>query len=96
MCAIERNGTQRNQRGIEEHDDIGPLMPHDKSWARIEGLGVFWMHTGAMLERTLHDDRDSPGQLVHPMPGCGQALGLVLGEALQRRDGDRAMGLRHL
>src|SRR5215510_16072335 len=66
--AIERNGTKRDQHVIEEHDDIGPLMPHDKSLPMIECLGVFWMQTGAMLERTIHDNRDRPGQLVQLLP----------------------------
>jgi hypothetical protein len=81
---------------MEEHDDIGPLMPHDKSLAMIEGLGGFWMQTGAMLERTIYDNRHSPGQLVQLVPGFGQALGLVLGEVLKRRDCHLAMGLQHL
>jgi hypothetical protein len=81
---------------MEEHDDIGPLMPHDKSLAMIACLGVFWMQTGALLERTIHDNRDRPGQLVHLLPGFGKVLGLVLGEAFQRRDCDLAMGFQHL
>jgi hypothetical protein len=59
----------------------------------IEGLGVFWMQAGAMLERTIHDDRDIPGQPLQLVPGFGHVLGLLLGEAFQRRDRDLAMGL---
>jgi hypothetical protein len=94
--ALERNGTKRDPHVIEEHYDIGPLMPHDKSLTMIECLGVFWMQTGAMLERTIHDNRDRPGQLVQLLPGFGKVLGLVLGEAFQRRDGDLALGFQHL
>jgi hypothetical protein len=94
--AIERHGMKRDQHVIEEHYDIGPLMPHDKSLPMIECLGVFWMQTGAMLERTIHDNRDRPGQLVQFSPGFGKVLGLVLGEAFQRRDCDLAMGFQHL
>jgi len=94
--AIKGDGTKRDQQVIEEHYDIGPLMPHDQSLPIIECLGVFWMQTGAMLERTIHDNRDRPGQLVQLVPGFGKVLGLVLGEAFQRRDCDLAMGLQHL
>src|SRR3989454_933482 len=94
--AIERDGTQRNQHVIEEQHDIGPLMTNDKSLAMIERLGVCWMQTGAMLERTIHDNRNIPGQLFQLLPGLGNVLGLLLGEALQRRDCDLAMGFQHL
>jgi hypothetical protein len=59
--ARERDGTQRNQHVIEDQHDIGPLMPNDTSLAMIERLGVCWMQTGAMLERTLHNNRNTPG-----------------------------------
>ena len=49
-----------------------------------------------MLERTIHDNRDIPGQLWQLVPGVGHLLRLLLGEAFQRRDCDRAMGLQHL
>ena len=94
--ALERDGTQRNQHVIEDQHDIGPLMTNDKSLAMIERLGVCWMQTGAMLERTVHDNRHIPGQLFQLLPGLGNVLGLFLGEALQRRDCDLAMGFQHL
>src|SRR5712692_7950163 len=81
--AIERDGTKRNQHVLEDQHDIGPLMTNDKSLAMIERLGVFWMQTGAMLERTIHDNRNIPGQLLQLLPGFGNVLGLFLGEALQ-------------
>ena len=59
--AIERDGTKRNQQVIEEQHDIGPLMTNDKSLPMIERFGVFWMQTSAMLERTIHDNRNLPG-----------------------------------
>src|SRR5919109_5212698 len=86
--AIERDGTKRDQHVMEEQHDIGPLMTNDKALAMIERLGVFWMQTGAMLERTIHDNGNIPGQLFQPLPGFGHLLGLFLGEALQRRDGN--------
>jgi hypothetical protein len=94
--AIEGDGTKRDQQGMEDHHDIGPLMPNDKALAMIERLGVFWMQTRAMLERTIHDNRKLPGELLQLVPGFGHVLGLLLGEALQRRDGNMAMGLQHL
>jgi hypothetical protein len=71
-------------------------MPNDKSLPVIEGLGVFWMQTGALLERTIHDKRNIPGQLFQLVPGCGYLLGLFLREAFQRRDCNFAMGFQHL
>jgi len=65
---------------------IGPLMTNDKSLAMIERLGVFWMETGAMLERTIHDNRNIPAQLFQLVPGFGNLLRLFLGETLQRID----------
>src|SRR3982074_1689244 len=69
--AIERDGTKRNQHVIKDQHAIGPLMTHDKSLAMIERLGVFWMQTGAMLERTIHDNRHMPGQLFQLLPDLG-------------------------
>ena len=94
--AIERDGTKRNQHVMEEQHDIGPLMPNDKSLPMIERFGVFWMQTGATWERTIHDNRNLPGQLFQLVPGFGNVLGLFLGKALQRIDGDLAMGFPHL
>jgi len=54
------------------------------------------MQTGAMLERTIHDNRHMPGQLFQLLPGLGNVLGLFLGEALQRIDCDLAVGFQHL
>jgi hypothetical protein len=71
-------------------------MPHDKSLAMIKCLGVCWMQTRAMLERTIHDNRKIPGQLFQLVPGFGHLLRLFLREALQRRDCDLAMGFQHL
>jgi hypothetical protein len=60
---------------MEDQHDIGPLMINDNSLAMIVCLGVFGMQTGAMLERTLHDNRNSLGQLVQFLPGFGHLLG---------------------
>src|SRR5437899_9080389 len=94
--AIERDGSKRNQHVIEEQHNIGPLMSNDKPLAMVEGLGVFWMQTGAMLECTIDDNRNGPGQLVQLLPGFSYLPGLFLGEAFQGRDCDLAMGFQHL
>ena len=94
--ALERDGTKRDQHLIENQHDISPLMTNDKSLPMIERLGVVWMQTGTMLERTIHDNRNLPGQLFQLLSGFGNVLGLLLGEALQRLDGDLAMGFQHL
>ena len=49
-----------------------------------------------MLEGPIHNNRNIPGQLLQLVPGFGNLLGLLLGEALQRRDGNMAMGFPHL
>ena len=81
---------------MEEQHDSGPLMPHDTSLSMLAGLGVFWMQTGALLERTIHDKRNIPGQLFQLVPGFGYLLGLFLGEAVERIHCDFAMGFQHL
>ena len=81
---------------MEEQHDIGPLMPHNKSLSVIEGLGIFWMQTGTLLKRTIHDKRNIPGQLFQFLPGFGYVRGLFLGEAVQRIRCDFAMGFQHL
>src|SRR5215471_16619250 len=75
---VVRDGSKRYQHVLEEQHNIGPLMPNDKSLPVIECLGVFWMQTGALLERTIHDKRNIPGQLFQLLPGFGYLLGLFL------------------
>jgi hypothetical protein len=94
--AIERHGTKRNQQVMEESHDVGPRMTNDKALPMIERFGVFWMQTGATLERTIHDNRHMPGPLLQLLPGLSHLRGLILGEALQRIDCDRAMSFQHL
>lgn len=94
--AIVGDGTKRNQPVIEEQDDIRPLMTEDKSVARVELLGVFRMQTGTMLERTVNEHRYFPGQTFQGVQRFGKLLGLFLGEALERRDGNVGRGLQHL
>jgi hypothetical protein len=81
---------------IEEQDDSRPLMTADKSLAMGELLGVFRMQTGTMLERTVKEHRYFPGKTFQGVQRFGKLLGLLLGEALERRDGNVGMGLQHL
>jgi hypothetical protein len=71
-------------------------MAEDKAVAMIEPLGVFRMQTGPVLERTIDYEGYFPGQTLALVQGFGNVLGLFLGEALQRIDGDSAMGFQHL
>src|SRR6266571_8059393 len=71
-------------------------MADDKAVAMIEPLGVFRMQTGPVLERTIDYKYYFPGQTLALVQGFGNVLGLLLGEALQRIDGDSAMGFQHL
>ena len=74
---VVRDGPKRYQHVMEEQHDIGPLMPNDKSLPVIECLGVFWMQTGALLERTIHDKRNIPGQLFQLFAGLWLLAWLV-------------------
>ena len=62
--AIERDGREGNQDVVDDQDDIGPLMPDDKPFAMIEFLGVFRVQTGTMLQGTINQKRNLPGQLM--------------------------------
>jgi len=94
--ALPRDGTKRHHQVMEDPHERGPLLTNDPALAMRARLGVCWRQTGALLERTLHDHRPLPGQLWPLVPGLGHVRGVVLGEALQRRDGDSAVGLQHL
>src|SRR4030095_16880359 len=71
-------------------------MADDKAVAMIEPLGVFRMQTGPVLESTIDYEGYFPGQPLALVQGFGNVLRLFLGEALQRIDGDFAMGFQHL
>ena len=62
--AIEGDRRERNQRVVEKKHNIGPLMADDKPLAMIEGFGIFRMHTGTMLDRTINQDRYLPGKTI--------------------------------
>jgi hypothetical protein len=64
--------------------------------AMMEFLGVVWMQTGTLWERTLEANGHFPGQPLQGVPRFGPWFGLLLGEALSRRDRHRGMGLQHL
>jgi hypothetical protein len=81
---------------MDDEHHIGPLMADDNAVAMIEPRGVFRMQTGPVLERTIDYECSFPGQTLALVQGFGNVLGLLLGEALQRRDGDSALGFQHL
>lgn len=89
--AIEGDRPQRNQHITENEDDIGPLMTDDIPLAVIERLGVFRVQTGTVLQRTVDQDQDLPGQAVDSFERFGKLPGLCFGEILQRGDGHLGM-----
>src|SRR5882672_7559192 len=62
----------------------------------IAFLRVFRMQTCTMLERTIHSNRDSPGETLYVVQRLGTLFGLLLGETFYRRDRNLGMGLPHL
>ena len=93
--AIAGKRPQRNQHVTQDQDDIGPLMTNDIPFAVIERFGVFRVQTGPVLQRTVDDDHDFPGQSVDPLEHLGKLPGLCCGETLQRRDRHLGMRLQH-
>src|SRR6266516_5614967 len=79
----------------ENADVIGPLMTNDIPFAVIERFGVFWVQTGSVLQRTIDDDHDFPGQSIDPLEHLGKLPGLGFGETLQRRNRYLGMRLQH-
>jgi len=78
--AIEGNRPQGNQHVTQEQDDIGPLMTDDIPLAVIERFGVFRVQAGAVLQCTVDQDHDLPGQPVASLEGLGKLPGLCFGE----------------
>ena len=70
-------------------------MADDIPLAVIECFGVFRVQTGPVLQRTVDDDHDFPGQSVDPLKHLGKLPGLCFGEILQRRDRHLGMRLQH-
>jgi hypothetical protein len=71
-------------------------MPDDLPFAMMKLLGVCRMQTRPMLEGTIHENRHFPGESFQGLQRLGNVLGLLLGEALECRDGNVAMGLQPL
>ena len=92
--AIEGDRPQRNQHITENEDDIGPLMTNDIPFAVIERFGVFRVQTGPVLQRTVDEDHDFPGQPFDALEPLGTLPGLCFGELLQRGDGHLGMRLQ--
>src|SRR5262249_41089117 len=93
--AIEGNRLEGNQDVAQNQDDVGPLMTDDIPLAVIERLGVFRVQTGPVLQRTVDEDHDLPGQAVDPFERLGKLPGLCFGETVQRRDGHLGMSVQH-
>ena len=70
-------------------------MTDDIPLAVIERFGVFRMQTGAVLQRTVEEDHDLPGQPVASCERLGTLPGLCFGETLQRGHGHLGMRLQH-
>jgi hypothetical protein len=101
LCAARRfalggNRTQGYQDGVDDQDDMRPLMTDDLPCAVLELLGVFRRETGTLLERALNENGSFPGQTFHLTQHFGKWLRLLLGKALSRRDGHRGMCLQPL
>jgi len=71
-------------------------MADDLPFAMIEFLRVFRMQTCTMLECTIYYNRYFPGETLQVVQRLGKLLGLLLGEALSRRDRNLGMRLQHL
>jgi len=71
-------------------------MADDLPFAMIEFLRVFRMQTCTMLECTIYYNRYFPGETLQVVQRLGTLLGLLLGEALSRRDRNLGMRLQHL
>src|SRR4030095_15236215 len=89
--AIEGNRRQGKQYVTEHQDDSGPLMSDDIPLAMIERFGVFRVQTGPVLQRTVDEDHDFPGQPVDAWERLGKLPGLPFRELIQRGDGHLSM-----
>src|SRR5215468_1512519 len=66
-------------------------MTDDIPFAVIERFGVFRVQTGSVLQCTVDDDDDLPGQPVDPFERLGKLPGLRFRELIQRGDGHLGM-----
>ena len=89
--AIEGNRLEGNQDVAQNQDDVGPLMTNDISLAMIERFGIFRVQTGPVLQRTVDEDDDLPGQPFDALERLGQLSGLCFREIFQRGDGHLGM-----
>ena len=87
--ALEGNRLQWHQDVTQEQDDSGPRMTDDLALAVMERWGIFRVQTSAVLQWTVDEDQDLPGQPVASCERLGQRPGLCVGETLPR-------GRRHL
>ena len=66
-------------------------LTDDIPFAVIERFSVFRVQTGSVLQRTVDDDDDLPGQPIDPFERLGTLPSLCFGEMFQRRDGHLGM-----
>jgi hypothetical protein len=90
--AIEGNRLEGNQDVAQNQDDVGPLMTNDIPLAMVERLGVFRVETGPVLQRTVDEDHDLPGQPFDAWERLGTLPRLCFREMFQR--GDSHLGMR--
>ena len=93
--ALEGDGPQRHQHVAQDQDNIGPRMPDDLPFAVMERFGVFRMQTGPVLQRSVNDDHDFPGQAGDPFERRGTLPSWCFGETFQRRGGHLGMRVQH-
>ncbi len=92
--AREGNRLEGNQDIAQNQDNVGPLMPDDISLAMIERFGVFRVQTGPVLQRTVDEDHDFPGQPFDALERLGKSPGVCFREIVQRGDGHLGMRLQ--
>ncbi len=86
--AVEGNRREGDEDVAENEDDVGPLMADDVALAVVEGLGIFRVETGSVLDGGIDDQQDFPGQAADALEGLGELAGLGFGELIEGRDGD--------
>src|SRR5262252_1110941 len=68
---------------------------HEIRWNQ-ERFGVFRVQAGAVLQCTVDQDQDLPGQPVASLEGLGKLPGLCFGEMVERGDGHLGMRLQQV
>ena len=80
--AIEGNRLEGYQGIAQNQDDVGLLMTDDIPLAMIERFGVFRVQAGSVLQCTVDQNHDLPGQPVESVEWLGKLPGLCFGKIL--------------